>query len=211
MARHREAGLSVAARAEGLETVRTLAWLLPQEVAVGREGLDWRVVDGDSLELRAFRGTALVETGSIKAQRFRVCYRGIRGPIPEKDSVLLLSKDGSWTVHDLEYRISISSRCGGLENGSGEEWTLSPGRSDALLARLFERGSYHLTGGALRYRRGDGGRQPLTPEKIRRGRFMGSAERGNPFAWEIVLHHSPPGRTEDRPGPTTLSWRGGGS
>jgi hypothetical protein len=33
-----------------------------------------------------------------------------------------------------------------------------------VLARLFERGSYHLTGSALRYRRGGSGRQPLTPE-----------------------------------------------
>ncbi len=33
-----------------------------------------------------------------------------------------------------------------------------------VLARLFERGSYHVSGAALRYRRGRGGRQPLTPE-----------------------------------------------
>ena len=33
-----------------------------------------------------------------------------------------------------------------------------------VVARLFERGSYHLSDATLRYRRGASGRQPLTPE-----------------------------------------------
>ena len=42
-------------------------------------------------------------------------------------------------------------------------WTIEPPVTGALVARIFERGSYHVVGRALRYRRGLGGRQPLTP------------------------------------------------
>jgi hypothetical protein len=35
-----------------------------------------------------------------------------------------------------------------------------------VLVRFFERGSYHLADDAFRYRRGGGGRQPLTVERI---------------------------------------------
>jgi hypothetical protein len=48
-----------------------------------------------------------------------------------------------------------------------------------VLVRLFERGSYHLSGSALRYRRGGSGRQPLTPEiwSMPATRWVESAER----------------------------------
>jgi hypothetical protein len=37
---------------------------------------------------------------------------------------------------------------------------------------LFEAGSYHLSEGALRYRRGRGGRQPLTEEVLAGARLI---------------------------------------
>jgi hypothetical protein len=201
--------MNVAHRAEGLETIRTIAWLLPEEVSGGRAGRDWWIEHGDSLTLRAFRGLALIEGGPVQTRVVRVCFRGVRSPDPEKDSVLLLGVDGSWRAHDLEDRVRVSSGCPGLDEGSEEKWTLSPAPSGALLARVFERGSYHLADGALRYRRGEGGRQPLTPERIRTGSFLGPAEGGHPFAWEIALG-GPLGGPRALSGSETLLWRGGG-
>ncbi len=208
--RSREAGLKVARRAEALETIRTIAWLLPEEVSGGRAGLDWRVEGGDSLTLRAFRGLALMEGNPVPTRVVRVCFRGIRTPDPEKDSVLVLGVDGRWRVNDLEDRHRISSSCPDVEKGWEEEWTLASASSGGVLARLFERGSYHLADGAIRYRRGEGGRQPLTPERIQDGRFLGPEEGGRPFGWEIALRGAPGGRRASG-GSEALSWRGGGS
>ncbi|HIF20809.1 MAG TPA: hypothetical protein EYQ27_02630 [Gemmatimonadetes bacterium] len=48
-----------------------------------------------------------------------------------------------------------------------KSWRLSVTPDEpVVLARLFERGSYHISGKALRYRRGGAGRQPLTPEVL---------------------------------------------
>ena len=45
-----------------------------------------------------------------------------------------------------------------------------------VLARVFERGSYHLEDRAIRYRAGDGGRQPLSEERLESGSaFLASA------------------------------------
>ena len=61
LAVQRAAGVHVARRAEGLETVRTVGWLLPREVSSGRPGVDWVSNGGDSLGLRAFRGQGMVD------------------------------------------------------------------------------------------------------------------------------------------------------
>ena len=63
-------------------------------------------------------------------------------------------------------------------------------------------------GGALRYRRGEGGRQPLTPENIETGSFRDGSEPGSTFGWEITLRPPKsrvgvPERGEPR------IWRGG--
>ena len=42
---------------------------------------------------------------------------------------------------------------------------------DAGLILVFETGTYHLSRGALRYRRGRGGRQPVTEEVLESGSF----------------------------------------
>ncbi len=209
LARHRQTGADLADRAERLETVRTIAWLLREEVAGGRPGLDWRIEGSDSLTLRAFRGVALVETGSGMGRTLRVCFRGVRAPEPEKDSVLLLGVDGRWRVRKLEGRVSLSSGCPGVDDGREEEWTLEQGGSGAVLGRLFERGSYHFSGGALRYRRGEGGRQPLTTESVRTGAFFDATESGRPFAWEVTLR-GPEGRVGAPSQTQTRVWRGGG-
>jgi len=211
LARQRQVGADLARRAEGLETVRTLAWVLREEVSVGRPGVDWQIDGGDSLSLRAFRGIGLIESRARGGQMMTVCFRGIRSPSPAKDSLLLLGGDGRWTVVDLEHRDRTSSECSELAGWRRERWTVSQGSTDAVLARLFERGSYHLSGGALRYRRGRGGRQPLTPEVIGTGSFVARGTSGHRFGWEITLRPKG-GRSGAAPaGPgSPLPWRGTG-
>ena len=192
LAHHRTAASHVGARAEGLETVRTLAWLLQEEVSGGRPGGDWWADGKDSLALRAFRGVGLVKGGVVADDQLRVCFRGVRSPNPEKDSILLLGKDGRWRAHDLRRRVRADDACPGLGGGWEEDWFLSPEPGDAILGRVFERGSYHLVDGALRYRRGAGGRQPLTPERVQSGKFVAPTGGGNPIRWEVALTRGPP-------------------
>jgi len=187
LAQYRAAASDVGARAEGLETVRTIAWLLAEEVSGGRPDEDWWANGNDSLALRAFRGVGLVKGGVVGDDQVRVCFRGIRNPNPEKDSVLLLGKDGRWRAHDLLRRLRAEDRCPGLGGGREEDWILSPEPGDAILGRVFERGSYHLVNGALRYRRGEGGRQPLTPERVQSGKFVRSGAGATAVSWEVAL------------------------
>lgn len=187
VARARTAAAYVAGQAEALETIRTLGWLLPEEVSGGRPGRDWWVGEGDSLPLRAFRGLAIVLDPGGPEDRIRVCYRGVRSPNPGKDSILVLGKEGRWAPHGLSDRSRVESSCFGIEGGWEEEWALSPPTEGPVLGRLFERGSYHLTNRALRYKRGAGGRQPLTPERIDEGRFLGFAGGDGAYAWEVLL------------------------
>jgi len=191
LSQHRRAAFWMARRGENLETVRTVAWLLSQELAGGRPGLDWWVGGGDSVGLRAFRGLGLVIPGSLEGNRVRVCYRGIRSPNPQKDSVLLLATDGGWRGAELLDRTVVASACGSVENAREEEWTLSLEPPGPVLGRVFEAGSYHLADGALRYRRGLSGRQPLTPLRILAGEFTASIPLGSrasaSLGWEILL------------------------
>ena len=191
----------VAHRAEGLETIRTVAWLLPEELSGGRPGLDWGPMSRDSVSLRAFRGLAMVSPGFPGGEGVSVCYRGIRAPNAEKDSVLLLEKDGRWTLHELVARVRGGSGCMSMEEGRWETWRLNPAPVEGVLARVFERGSYHIADGAFRYRRGRGGRQPLTPERISSGGFKGSVGESISFTWDMEL-----GTFGDLGLP--ISWRG---
>jgi hypothetical protein len=208
LARHRTAGSEVAQRAEAVETVRTVAWLLSQEASMGREGIDWQILGGDSMRIRAFRSLALVERGSEEGSWIRVCRRDIRAPAPEKDSVLLLGVDGRWRVHDLVDQRSTSQECPEDWGGKVHRWELSPPPTAAVLARVFESGSYHFANGALRYRRGEGGRQPLTPERIHSGEFSTAGLRPRSLAWELTLRGRPNRRQESGLG-SVLVWRGG--
>jgi hypothetical protein len=93
-----------------------------------------------------------------------VSYRGDRAPDPSKDSVLLVTGTGLSVVRALVGTGAASTPCPTWA-GASTRWRLDLGApARVVVARLFERGSYHLADAALRYRRGASGRQPLTPE-----------------------------------------------
>jgi hypothetical protein len=193
----RMAGERVGDMAEELETVRTVAWVLTEELSGGREGRDWWVGGPDTVALRAFRGIALSWRPNPDGG-LRVCFRGSRVPNPEKDSVLVLAGDGQWRPHALKARSRVTGACPEAEEGHGELWALEPEPGFPVLGRIFERGSYHLTQGALRYRRGAGGRQPITPVRIQRALLREAEGPGSGVRWSISVSQRTP-RAEPLP------------
>jgi type II secretory pathway component PulJ len=181
-------GERVAEISEGMETIRTVAWILEEEVSGGLPNRDWWPGGADTLALRAYRGLALVQGREADGQ-VTVCYRGIRNPNPEKDSVLFLAGDAGWTAHALLARVRRDPGC--LDGAAGweEVWRLDPEPREPVLGRVFERGSYHLTAGALRYRRGAGGRQPLTPVRVAEGTLEQAPADGG-LRWGVLLSWS---------------------
>ena len=159
------AASALEAGAEGLAAERAAWWVLRDELAAAVPGRDRTVPAGDSVALRAFRGSAPVCAGDGADGRVRVRWSGVRRPEAGKDSVLLLAGDGAWRALDL---VETEGPAGcGVDGGAGwERWRLGGPAPGATLVRVYERGSYHLSGGALRYRRGAAGRQPLTPEVL---------------------------------------------
>lgn len=192
LASHRTAAADVAERAEALETVRTIAWILGEELPGVKAGEDWWWLGTDSLQLRAFRGVGIVAEIAPEESWASVCYRGIRRPNPEKDSVLVLERDGRWQVHGLQGRKRGEQPCPSLGGGWTEDWILNPFPVDPVLGRVFERGSYHLVNGALRYRRGEGGRQPLTPPRIESGGFFLGGPGAAALSWKVTLSRRSP-------------------
>ncbi len=118
----------------------------------------------DSLRIRAVRGGGPV--CQARNEQLTVRFRGVRRPEPAKDSLLLIragDTDGpTFAISD----VVSDPTCG----PGGLRLTLEREVADATgLALLFETGSYSIGDGALRYRRGAGGRQPLTEAVLREG------------------------------------------
>lgn len=150
--------------AHGAESDAALALATAVITSELRDALpsDVPAAEADSLALRAFRATAIVcDTADGRAT---VRWAGSRTPDPAKDSAVVLRAGAEWTVPIASANALASAPCPArvderffrIETGTG----LQPG--DVLLA--FERGTYHLSARALRWRIGQGGRQPLTPE-----------------------------------------------
>lgn len=117
---------------------------------------------GDSLRLRAVRGVGRV--CRIESDGVVVDLQAGRSPEPDKDSLELIGPLGAVHAVDLTGTDDEPEACGVSEVGRPTRLRSSgPIGRDVIFVRLFETGSYHLDGGALRYRRGLGGRQPLTP------------------------------------------------
>jgi hypothetical protein len=163
-ARQRTLQVKMTRRAEALATVRTARNVLHAETRVGDPARDGWSVGTDSLAIRAFRGTALMCPLAGPSSEILVQVEGTRRPDVSKDSVLVVGEGGVAMALQLESRSRVEGGCPRGPGGTLERWGLSgevpPG---SVVARYFERGSYHLANGALRYRRGAGGRQPLTP------------------------------------------------
>ena len=152
-------------RSEKLAALRASRVVLRRELRFGVRGSDWVPFAPDSLRLRAFRGVALVCADGAQVSDLLVAWSGTRAPDPAKDSVLLLTEHGAWIPADLLSARGTSDRCVAAPGADLKQWRVSVAlRERVVLARLFERGSYHVSGSALRYRRGRAGRQPLTPE-----------------------------------------------
>ncbi len=168
LARQRRIQTGLSHRSDGLAAVRMTRAVLVDEALVGAPGRDgWRL-SGGSLELRAFRGIALPCTSPTASDELAVRVQGIRLPDPDKDSVLVVDFTGAGPVIAiLDRQAGTEVDCGGPGPGTLERWRLSGAvPKGALVLRYFERGSYHLSGRALRYLRGQAGRQPLTPEVL---------------------------------------------
>jgi len=166
LARLRATQARLATRGDGIVALRVGRHTLRRELRFGVQGRDW-AADSDSLALRAFRGTALVCPADSAAVSLSVAFRGDRAPDVTKDSVLLVTEGGSRTARALVAIGAPSGACVGAppEGFVAATWTVETvAPAGAVVAMLFEHGSYHLVDGALRYRRGRSGRQPLTPE-----------------------------------------------
>ena len=165
LARVRSVGLRLTQRSEILAALRVSRVVLRRELRFGVRGVDWVDFAPDSISLRAFRGVGVVCPDGALAPDLMVAWSGMRAPAPEKDSVLLLTGQGAWIRADLLSVRPTSDLCATDPRIELQRWQISVTPEESIvLARLFERGSYHVSGAALRYRRGRGGRQPLTPE-----------------------------------------------
>lgn len=175
----RGAAEAVTLGAEAQEVGRTVRRVLGAELRSGVPGVDWRAHPGDSLTLRAFRGAGLAcESSESPARRWAVAYRGIRAPNPDKDSALVLRADGRWRALGISDAEGGGPACAPSSLYEAYRITLDREVSEVTLIRVFERGSYHLTGNAFRYRIGLGGRQPLTPERLTSASSLGGRKDG---------------------------------
>ncbi|MEJ2204647.1 MAG: hypothetical protein P8170_11090 [Gemmatimonadota bacterium] len=160
--RHRR---SMVATSDWLDTRRIVRHVLGGEARRTDAGDPWRA-SSDTLSLRAYRGHALICPEPLPSSDVLVRAYGLRRADPRKDSVALLGLGLPRTVALLS-RTVVDEACPGVAGGITERWRLSGEVPRGMVvAKYFERGSYHLWRGALRYRRGSGGRQPLTPEVL---------------------------------------------
>jgi hypothetical protein len=148
-----------AERAEALDATRTAAALLSFEARPLGQG-DFTVFS-DSIQLRAFRGYVIpcaTGGGTVLAR-----HTGVRPPDETKDSVLALA-DSAEFVAALT-AVSPAPPGGPCAAFPGEQilsLTTSVLLPSAAAWLVFERGTYSFGTNALRYRRGFGGRQPIT-------------------------------------------------
>ncbi len=184
-ARHTRGAAELVRRSEMLDAVRISGWALREELGASRPETDW-LAHEDSIALRAFRGLAVPCPGASGPGILVADWDGIREPDATKDSLLLLEPSGQWRAHGLE-RVARVPPCPG--GGPTLRLELDDPKAGGYLARVFERGTYHVADGALRYRRGLGGRQPLTPRTLADASGLDGAGDG-----AVVVHLRPSGQ-----------------
>lgn len=164
-----------AERGRRAEALRTAAQVLTAETRLLVPERDVRALGPDSIALRAFRGAGIV--CALEGTRAHLRFRGSRAPDPTKDSILVLRD----TIFEAVGALVASVPAAGCAAAAGEQiFALS---SNLLLqtgdaVALFESGSYYLADGALRYRLGREGRQPVTNELFENRRTSFEAPGG---------------------------------
>jgi prepilin-type N-terminal cleavage/methylation domain-containing protein len=144
------------------DAVRTATTVLGGELRRA-SARDIAAVGFDSIALRAFRGIAVACGGASNG--VLVHFRGDRMAEPTKDSAIWIGASGRPTSIAIDgVQPASSTSCVGVEAGAVQLWRTSPQVGGRGVLLLFERGTYHLSGGALRYRLGAAGRQPLTAD-----------------------------------------------
>lgn len=129
------------------------------EIILGRElralaPADVRYAGGDEVHLRAVRGSGSLCGAGAGSVELR--YAGVRLPEPDKDSLLITGEAGEQVLRVT----SVSgSGCGPAALRIGVDRAPAFDRGFGF---VFEPGSYHASDGAIRYRLGRAGRQPLT-------------------------------------------------
>jgi hypothetical protein len=176
--------IEVGDRAEALDALRTATALLDRELRPLTRG-DYALAPPDSIALRAFRGLALPCDSSAGALRVR--YAGIRLPDATKDSVVALAAGGEVVAGVTGIAAaSANASCAATADETVLALTTTAPLPDAPVLLVFERGAYSLGGGVLRYRRGLGGRQPITAPAFD-GAATGLIAQPSPAAFEIRL------------------------
>lgn len=154
------------------------------EIIVGNELRSLTAADvtrggGVALAVRAPRGSGPLCSAVGRTVSLR--YSGSRRPDPETDSLLLVTERGA------EETRAVAAVSGSGCGGTG--LTLSLDQPTAVRAGfgvVFEPGSYHASGGAIRYRLGRAGRQPLTEAFFSRATFA-----PGPGAAGLLVHLEP--------------------
>ncbi|MEZ4422868.1 MAG: hypothetical protein R3E98_05630 [Gemmatimonadota bacterium] len=146
---------------ESATVLADVSRIVGDEIRAGVAARDWSVHGGDSVALRAFRGTAVVCASN--GADLSVSYRGDRAVDTAKDSVLVLDGDARWAVAAVTRVTRAPGACGAAGD---QRWRLDRVIAHASVGRVFERGAYTLAASSLRYRRGLGGRQPLTYARL---------------------------------------------
>lgn len=161
------------------ELVRTARVVLAGELRL-IAAADLASTSADSVRVRAFRGGGTVCGGAGAEVWLR--YAGLRAPDPTKDSVVLIGRSGSEEALAVEGVAAAPCGAGAVALTLSGTPAAVPG-----YGLLFEAGAYHVAGGALRYRRGAGGRQPLTESLLLAPTFA----RAGPDRFELDLRPDP--------------------
>jgi hypothetical protein len=148
------------------DTLRIVRLVLQSELRYALPA-QWIADGGDSLAVRAVRGGGPV--CATAGNELAIRYSGVRAPDASKDSVLLVSDIGIEVAPVIA--VAPTAAC-----TDGLTITLeSPPADPPLFTLLYERGTYSVTAGALRYRRGAGGRQPMTEQILGPGSGLSGA------------------------------------
>lgn len=160
---------NVTLRSERNDAARSALLTLQAELREASAVTDVHAVARDSIAARIFRGLAIV--CAVREAQIYVRYRGLRLPDIVKDSMLQVGVENS---ADIEAVAPQNSGCSRNPDEVLLALVITESVAPGSMWLIFESGSYHLSGHALRYRRGSESRQPITNEVL--------DDRGSSFA-----------------------------